>query len=86
MLCLTHQKPHGTNTITFGGIRFKTPETKPYEFSLNLKITDMNQFLNGLKTLVRNNWKVVLCIALVVFFISNYNEIKSGFVDGWNSK
>jgi hypothetical protein len=64
----------------------KTPETKPYEFNLNLKITDMNQFLNDVKTLVRNNWKVVLCIALVVFFISNYNEIKSGFVDGWNSK
>ncbi len=64
----------------------KQSEAKPYEFNLNLKITDMNQFINDFKTLVRNNWKIILWIVLVIFFISNYKEIKSGIVDGWNVK
>jgi transcriptional regulator with XRE-family HTH domain len=62
----------------------KTSDPKPYEFNVNLKITDMNQFINDLKTLLRNNWKIILWIVLVFFFISNYKEIKSGIVDGWN--
>lgn len=61
-------------------------ETKPYEFNVTLKITDMNQFINDLKTLVRNNWKIIFLIILVLFFISNYEDIKSGIVDGWNRK
>ncbi|MEY4432506.1 MAG: Helix-turn-helix domain [Bacteroidota bacterium] len=63
----------------------KTSDPKPYEFNVNLKITDMNQFINDLKTLLRNNWKIILWIVLVFFFISNYKEIKSGIVDGWNA-
>lgn len=62
------------------------PEAKPYEFSLTIKITDMNQLINDLKTLVKNNWKILLLILLVIFLLSNYDEIKSGFVDGWNGK
>lgn len=64
----------------------KKSDTKAYEFNLTLKITDMNQFINDLKTLVRNNWKIILLIVLVIFFISNYDEIKSGIVDGWSGK
>ena len=64
----------------------KTSEAKPYEFNLTLKITDMNQFLNDLKALVKNNWKIILLIVLVIFFISNYEEIKAGIVDGWKGK
>lgn len=64
----------------------KTSETKPYEFSLTFKITDMNQFMNDLKTLVKNNWKIILIIVFVTFFISNYDEIKAGIIDGWQSK
>ena len=60
--------------------------TKPYEFNLTIKITDMNQFINDLKTLVKNNWKVILWIILVTFLISNYDQIKAGFIDGWNNK
>ena len=63
-----------------------TPETKPYEFNLTFKITDMNQFVNDLKTLVINNWKIILLIVLIFFFISNYNEIKLGIMEGWNGK
>ena len=61
-------------------------ESKPYEFNLTIKITDMNQLVSDLKTLVKNNWKILLFIVLVIFLLSNYNEIKSGFVDGWNRK
>lgn len=46
----------------------------------------MNQLMADLKTLVKKNWKILLFIVLVVFILSNYNEIKSGFVDGLNRK
>ena len=62
----------------------KSTGTKPYEFNFTIKITDMNQLINDLKTLVRNNWKTILWIVLVVSFISNYDDIKSGILDGWN--
>ena len=61
-------------------------ETKPYEFNFTIKITDMNQFINDLKALVKNNWKVILWVILVIFLISNYDQIKAGFIDGWNNK
>ena len=64
----------------------KTVDAKPYEFSLTIKITDMNQLINDLKTPVRNNWKILLLIVLVTLFISNYEDIKAGIVDGWNRK
>jgi transcriptional regulator with XRE-family HTH domain len=61
-------------------------ETKSYEFNFTIKITDMNQFINDLKTLVKNNWRVILWVILVTFLISNYDQIKAGIIDGWNSK
>jgi len=64
----------------------KKSETKAYEINFTIKITDMNQFINDLKTLVKNNWKIILLIVLVIFLFSNYNEIKSGFIEGWNRK
>lgn len=56
-------------------------ETKPYEFNLTLKITDMNQFLNDLKTLVKTHWKTILIIVLVIYLFSSYTDIKSGIMD-----
>jgi transcriptional regulator with XRE-family HTH domain len=64
----------------------KESDTKPYEFNFTIKITDMNQFISDLKTLIKNNWKIIVTIILVIFLISNYTEIKSGFIDGWNRK
>ena len=61
-------------------------DEKPDEFEFKIKITDMNQLVNDFKILIRNNWKILLIITLIVIFISNYNEIKSGLIDGWNSK
>lgn len=46
----------------------------------------MNQFITDLKTLVKNNWKLILWVILVTFLISNYEQIKAGFIDGWNNK
>ena len=63
-----------------------TSETKSYEFNLTFKINNMNQFINDLKTLFKNNWKIILLIVLVLFFISNYDEIKLGIMEGWNQK
>jgi len=64
----------------------KTSETKPYEFNLTLKITDMNQFLNDLKVLVMNHWKTIFFIVLVIYLFTNYTDIKSGILDAWSGK
>ncbi len=64
----------------------KASESKPYEFNLTLKITDMNQFLHDLKTLVITHWKTIFIIVLVVYLFTSYSDIKSGIMDGWNGK
>jgi transcriptional regulator with XRE-family HTH domain len=61
-------------------------DIKPYEFNLTLKITDMNQFLNDLKVLVMNHWKIIFFIVLVIYLFTNYTDIKSGILDAWNGK
>ncbi len=63
-----------------------TSESKPYEFNVSFKITDMNQFLTDLKILVKTHWKTILLIVLVIYLFTNYTEIKSGIMDGWNGK
>ena len=61
-------------------------DIKPYEFNLTLKITDMNQFLNDLKVLVMNHWKIIFFIVLVIYLFTNYTDIKSGILDAWSGK
>jgi transcriptional regulator with XRE-family HTH domain len=61
-------------------------ETKPYEFNFTLKITDMNQFLNDLKALVKTHWKTIFVIVLVIWLITSYTDIKSGIIDAWSGK
>ena len=63
-----------------------TSDTKPYEFNVNLKITDMNQFLNDLKALVKTHWKTIFIIILVIYLFTNYTDIKSGIMDAWSGK
>ena len=63
-----------------------TSETKPYEFNVNLKITDMNQFLNDLKALVKTHWKTIFVIILVIYLFTSYTDIKSGIMDAWSGK
>jgi transcriptional regulator with XRE-family HTH domain len=64
----------------------KTSETKPYEFNLTLKITDMNQFLNDLKALVKTHWKTIFIVILVIYLFSSYTDIKSGIMNAWSGK
>ncbi len=64
----------------------KTSETKPYEFNLNLKITDMNQFLNDLKALVKTHWKTIFIIILFIYLFTSYTDIKAGIMDAWGGK
>ena len=61
-------------------------DIKPYEFNLTLKITDMNQFLNDLKTLVKTHWKTIFIIVLVIYLFTSYSDIKSGIMDAWSGK
>ena len=63
-----------------------TSDTKPYEFNVNLKITDMNQFLNDLKALVKTHWKTIFVIILVIYLFTSYTDIKSGIMDAWGGK
>ena len=61
-------------------------DTKPYEFNFTFKITDMNQFLNDLKALVKTHWKTILIIVVVIWLVTSYTEIKSGIMDAWSGK
>jgi len=64
----------------------KISEAKPYEFNLNLKITDMNQFLNDLKVLVKTHWKTIFLIVLVIYLFTSYADIKAGIMDAWSGE
>jgi transcriptional regulator with XRE-family HTH domain len=61
-------------------------EVKPYEFNFTLKITDMNQFLNDLKALVKTHWKTIFVIILVIYLFTSYTDIKSGIMDAWSGE
>jgi hypothetical protein len=54
--------------------------------NLTLQITDMNQFLNDLKTLVKTHWKTIFIIVLVVYLFTSYTDIKAGIMDAWSGK
>jgi transcriptional regulator with XRE-family HTH domain len=64
----------------------KKSDTKPYEFNLTLKITDMNQFLTDLKVLVKTHWKTIFLIVLIIWLTLSYTDIKSGIMDAWSGK
>ena len=64
----------------------KQSVTKPYEFNLSLKITDMNQFLNDLKALAKTHWTTIFIIILVIYLFTSYTDIKSGIMDAWSGK
>ena len=64
----------------------KKSDAKPYEFNLTLKITDMNQFINDLKVLVKTHWKTIFLIVLVIWLITSYDDIKAGIMDAWSGK
>mgnify|MGYP007040714185 FL=1 len=46
----------------------------------------MNQLINDLKTLLKNNWKTIALIVIIIWLVTSYTAIKSGIIDGWNGK
>ena len=63
-----------------------TTDTNPYEINFTFKITDMNQFLNDLKVLVKTHWKTIFIIVLAIYLFTSYTDIKSGIMDAWSGK
>jgi hypothetical protein len=46
----------------------------------------MQKLIADLKTLISSNWKVILLIAIIVYLIFSYSDIKHGIMDGWMNK
>lgn len=56
---------------------------KPYEFHFQIKINDMDQFLTDLKSLVKNHWRIITALVIIVWLATSYTDIKAGIMDGW---
>lgn len=56
-------------------------EPKLYDLNLAIKKTDMNQLTIDIKTLLSNNWKIILLFGIIIYIVSNYTDIKSGLLD-----
>jgi transcriptional regulator with XRE-family HTH domain len=69
------------------GVDLKSKKTKApdkvFNFSMTINIADMQQLLQDLKSLIKNNWKLILGIVLLIVFVQSYPDIKAGIIDGW---
>ena len=45
----------------------------------------MKEFVNDIQNLIVKHLGKLIVVVLVIGIITNYNDIKSGFMDGWNS-
>jgi hypothetical protein len=46
----------------------------------------MQKLIADLKTLISSNWKVILLIAIIVYLIFSFSDIKQGFIDAWTGR
>jgi len=46
----------------------------------------MQKLIVDLKTLISSNWKVISLVAIVVYLIFSYSDIKQGIMDAWTGK
>ena len=46
----------------------------------------MKKLANDLIQLITENWKPILLIAVVVYVVFSYTDVKQGIVDGWEDK
>ncbi len=44
----------------------------------------MDQLSVRVISFLRNNWKTLLISALIIAGMANYEDIKAGFIEGWN--
>lgn len=54
--------------------------------NLTFKFTAMNQLINDIKSLIKNNWKTILLIVFIIWLISSCTDIKLGIMDAWEAK
>ena len=54
--------------------------SKKNEIEINMK-----DFLKYFQNLVIKHWVKLIVILLIIELIINFNEVKKGFMDGWNS-
>ena len=45
----------------------------------------MKEYINDVQNLIVKHWGKLIVVVLVVGVITNYNDVKRGVVDGWNS-
>ena len=50
-----------------------------------IKSISMKEFVNDIQNLIVKHWGKLIVVVLVVGVITNYNDVKRGVVDGWNS-
>ena len=43
----------------------------------------MQTLFSDVKAVIRKNWKSILIIALTVYILFSYSDIKKGIIDGW---
>ncbi len=46
----------------------------------------MRSILLDLQSFAKTHWKILASIALIIWFVAYYPDLKSGFWDGWNQK
>ena len=45
----------------------------------------MKEFVNDIQNLIVKHWGKLIVVFLVVGIIYNFNDVKRGFMNGWNS-
>jgi hypothetical protein len=45
----------------------------------------MKEFAKDIENLIEKHWRKLIVILLFIGFISNFKEVKKGFVEGYNS-
>lgn len=45
----------------------------------------MIQFIKDLEWMIKNHWKTIAVILLVIWIVANYADIKAGFIEGYRS-
>jgi hypothetical protein len=46
----------------------------------------MKELVKDLKTLIVKHKWTILCVIVVSYFVIEWSDIKSGFIDGWLNK
>jgi len=45
----------------------------------------MSEFAKDIQNLIVKHWGKLILVGIIIGFMSNYNDVKSGFNNGWNN-